>query len=128
MLQKKKAAKSHLGLAKLPLFLGLVIFEEKVCSSLLIICCCCYFLFQNDLIPDRQEKKREQSVRDNKREISAIISERVKNLKDTNREKKSLKVLRTGNPARRIFTVSNIPEYLSWFRTTSGLKTFGFYK
>lgn len=47
--------------------------------------------------------------------------------KDTNREKKSLKVLRTGNPARRIFTVSSIPEYLSWLRTTSGSKMFGFY-
>lgn len=49
-------------------------------------------------------------------------------IKDTNRRTKSLKVLRTGKPARRIFTVSSIPEYLSWLRTTSGLKTLGFYK
>lgn len=39
-----------------------------------------------------------------------------------------MKVLRTGKPARRIFTVSNIPEYLSWFRTTSGSNTLGFYE
>lgn len=37
---------------------------------------------------------------------------------ETNREQKSWKGLRTGKPARRIFTVSNMPEYLSWFRTS----------
>lgn len=73
-------------------------------------------------------RERGQSVRDNKRDISTIISQRVQIQRHTYREKKSLKVLRTGNPARRIFTVSNIPEYLSWFRTTSGSNTFGFYK
>lgn len=70
-------------------------------------------------------KERGQSVKDNQREISAIKSQRHR---DIYRVKKSLKVLRTGKPARRIFTVSNIPEYLSWFRTTSGSNTLGFYK
>lgn len=32
-------------------------------------------------------------------------------------QQKSWKGLRTGNPLLRIFTVSSIPEYLSWFRT-----------
>lgn len=64
-------------------------------------------------------------MKDNQREISAIKSQRHR---DIYRVKKSLKVLRTGKPARRIFTVSNIPEYLSWFRTTSGSNTLGFYK
>ena len=39
--------------------------------------------------------------------------------------KKSSYVRLTGKPARRILTVSNIPEYLSWLRTTFGLKDWG---
>jgi len=43
----------------------------------------------------------------------------------TNLEQKSWKGLRTGKPVRRIFTVSNMPEYLSWFRTTVWSKRSG---
>lgn len=42
--------------------------------------------------------------------------------------KKSLKVRLMGNPARRIFTVSSMPEYRSWFRTTSGSNLLGVYR
>lgn len=57
-----------------------------------------------------------------------MLVQKHTNKNNTNRKKKSLKVLRTGKPARRILTVSNIPEYLNWFRTTSGSNIFGFYK
>lgn len=41
--------------------------------------------------------------------------------------RKSWKRRRIGKPALRTFTVSSIPEYRSWFSTTSGLKRFGAY-
>lgn len=41
-------------------------------------------------------------------------------LRPSHLQQKSWKVLRTGKPRLRIFTVSNIPEYLSWFRTKVG--------
>lgn len=41
--------------------------------------------------------------------------------------RKSWKRRRMGKLALRTFTVSSIPEYRSWFSTTSGLKRFGAY-
>jgi len=114
---------THLGLSKLPLLLGPVMECQQICALFFLISTVshrCLFLFiENDLIPDVHKHK------------IINVSQKTwvnKNCFNPYLVKKSLKVRLTGNPALRIFTVSNMPEYRNWFRTTSGSNLFGLYR
>lgn len=63
-----------------------------------------------------------------RRNTNCISRASLWGLAGTNLEQKSWKGLRMGKPVRRILTVSNMPEYLSWFRTTVWSKWSGIWR
>lgn len=107
---------SHLGLSQLPLGAGAVIEVQQVDAAAL-------GLIRYQRTPHQDLVSENEMEKGQGEDPGAVVGHGIKQLfvscvADTNLEQKSWKGLRMGKPVRRILTVSNMPEYLSWFSTT----------